>query len=140
MEISDSARYEHSLVEWLSRSEDVSGKEALSESDPLVYSIMLKKFQEKYSKNLLPRQRKIVETALLKGQSSLSRELEEARKESLESLKEFKNNCDNKVLLEKIERVINNIQNFKSTDDTTNLSRTLQLLELVSELKESDNE
>ena len=140
MEISETAKYEYNLVEWLSRSE--SNKEELdkSSSDPLVYNIMLKKFQEKYSKNLLPSQRKIVETSLLKGQNSLNRELEIARRESLESLQEFKSTCNNKILLEKIEKVVSNIENFKTSDDATNLRRTLQLLELVSELKESDNE
>lgn len=139
LEINQLASYEHSLVEWLSRKEVVQEQKE-ENYDPLVYRIMLKKFQEKYSKTLLPNQRKIVETALVKGPSSMDKELENARKEALDSLVEFKNNCDNQVLLEKIEKVIDNINNFKTSDNTTNLSRTLQLLELVSELKEKENE
>lgn len=139
LEIDESAKYEHSLVEWLSRSDDSKNLEESAEHDPLVFKIMVKKFQEKYSNDLLSNQKKIVEMSLVKDRNSMERELEKARKESMDSLVEFKKNCKNDFLLEKIDRVIKNIDGFKPTDEKTNLSRTLQLLELVSELKEDSD-
>jgi hypothetical protein len=139
LEIDESARYEHSLVEWLSRQNVKEPESKAVEHDPLVFKIMLKKFQEKYSSNLLPNQKKIVEMSLVKDKISMERELEKARKESLDSLIEFKKTCKNNFLLEKIDRVIKNIENFRSSDEKTNLSRTLQLLELVSEMKEDSD-
>ena len=138
LEITELAKYEHNLCEWLARSPE---PEVKNESvDPLAYRLMLKKFQEKYGKNLLPSQKKVVENALIKGKGSMSNELNSAQEEAVNSLKEFKKTCENRFLLEKIDRVIENVENFKSESDEKKLSRTLQLLELVSELRGGDND
>lgn len=139
LEIHESANYEHILVEWLSRKSEKNDVEQIQEHDPLVFRIMLKKFQEKYSKDLLPNQRKIVEMSLIKDKNAMNKELETVRKESLDSLVEFKKNCKNEVLMEKMDRVIKNIESFGNIDEKTNFSRTLQLLELVAELREESD-
>jgi len=139
LEIHEIAKFESQLQEWISRV-PVENLDENKKNDPLVYKIMLKKFQEKYGKELLSSQKKIVHASLTKESKSLVKELEAARKESLESLIEFKSNCQNDILLEKIDRVIKNIEEFKITDDTENLSKTLQLLELASELKGKEHE
>ena len=138
LEINESAKYELQLIDWLARKE--IQESAHEEQDPLVYKMMFKKFQEKYGKTLLPSQRKIVHSALTKESKSLTKELEESRKEAMSTLIEFKNSCKNEVLLEKIDRVIKNIEGFNEVDESTNLSRTLQLLELISEIKGEDDE
>ena len=139
LEIHETAKYESSLIEWISRKKE-QVQEAAVEHDPLVYKIMLKKFKEKYGNTLLPEQRSVVEASLTKDSKSMLRELDFARQSALISLKEFKANCQNSVLLEKIDTVVQNIENFESVDEGTNLSRTLQLLELVSELKGENDE
>ncbi len=138
LEITESAKFEHNLTGWLARQpEPELQQEAV---DPLVYKIMLKKFQEKYGNELLPAQKRVVENALVKGVGSLTNELNIAQKEAVRSLREFKKNCDNRVLLEKIDRVIENVETFSIETDEKKLSRTLQLIELVSELKGGENE
>lgn len=141
LEISDTAKYEHSLIEWLSRNEETAKDQRDDKgSDPLVFKVMLKKFQEKYTNNLMPNQKRIVESALLRGPESLIKELEIAKKEAKDSLVEFRSTCNNKILLEKIDRVISNIENFKISTDEKELTKTFQLLELVSELKGGEND
>lgn len=138
LEITELAKYEHNLCEWLTRLPESEVKnEAI---DPLAYKLMLQKFQEKYGKNLLPSQKRVVENALVKGKGSMSNELNAAQEEAVNSLKEFKKTCNNKILLEKIDGVISYVENFKTESEETKLSRTLQLLELVSELKGAENE
>ena len=140
LEISESAKYEHSLVEWLSRKNEQKVNVVNEGHDPLVFKVMLKKFQEKYTKSLLPEQKKIVETALTKDPDALLKQVEIAKNDARTSLVEFKKKCDNGILLEKIEKVIKNIDEFKVTTEEKNLAKTLQLLELVSELKGGDND
>lgn len=139
LEITESAKFESSLIEWISRKSVIS-EQSEAKQDPLIYKVMIKKFQEKYGKNLLPSQKKIVETFLTKGSKSLEKELEFAKKDSLESLKEFKKNCENKFLLEKIDRVVQNIEKFPALNEEESVKRTLKLLELVSELKGDNDE
>lgn len=138
MEITESAKYEHHLVEWLARAPEVEVKQ--ESIDPLAYRIMLKKFQEKYGKELLPAQKRVVENALIKGKGSMTNELNAAQDEAVKSLKEFKKSCDNKILLEKIDRVIENVETYKTENDDIKLNRTLQLIELVTELKGGEDE
>lgn len=136
LEITESAKYEHNLVEWIARTPDAEVKQEVV--DPLAYKMMLKKFQEKYGKQLLPAQRRVVEKALVKGRGSMNNELNAAQTEAVNSLREFKKNCKNEILLEKIDRVIENVESFKTENEDKKLSRTLQLIELVSELKGVD--
>jgi hypothetical protein len=139
LEINEIARFESNLLEWISR-KSIEKLDEGQKHDPLVYKIMLKKFQEKYGKSLLSSQKQIVQSSLTKESRMLVKELEAARKESLESLLEFKKSCNNDTLLEKIDKVIKNIEDFKTTNESADLSKTLQLLELVSELKGKDDE
>lgn len=139
MEIGTVAKYEHTLTEWVARKkEQPEVKE--STGDPLVYKLMLQNFQKKYSKELLPTQKMVIESAMLKDPATLSKELAAARDEALRTLQEFKKTCNNAVLMEKIDRVIESVSDFKPTTEESNVSKTLQLLELVSELKGNDNE
>lgn len=138
LEITESAKYEHNLAEWISRQPE---KEVQQEAvDPLAYRLMLKKFQEKYGKELLPAQKRVVENALIKGKGSMTNELNAAQEEAVKSLREFKKTCENRILLEKIDRVIESVETFKAENDDKKLNRTLQLIELVTELKGGDNE
>ena len=138
LEITESAKYEQNLCEWISRQAEPELKQ--EPTDPLVYRIMLKKFQEKYGKELLPAQKRVVENALIKGRGSMTNELNAAQEEAVKSLKEFKKICNNKFLLEKIDRVIESVENFSSESEEKKLSRTLQLIELVSEIKGGEDE
>ena len=138
LEITESAKYEHSLVEWLARNPEPEIKQ--ESVDPLTYRIMLKKFQEKYGKELLPAQKRVVENALIKGKGSMTNELNAAQEEAVKSLREFKKTCNNRVLLEKIDSVIENVETYKTENDDKKLNRTLQLIELVTELKGGEDE
>lgn len=139
LNINESAIFESQLISWVSRKVIKESDENIK-NDPLVYKIMMKKFQEKYGNTLLDSQKKIVQSSLTKESKILVKELESARKDSLLSLLEFKQSCKNSYLLEKIDNVIKNIEDFKPTDEAANLSKTLQLLELVSELKGKNDE
>jgi hypothetical protein len=138
LEITDAAKFESNLCEWLSRKPESEIKQETI--DPLVYRMMLKKFQEKYNSGLLPDQKKVVESVLLKGKGSLASEFDVVQKEAVKTLKMFKKTCENKVLLEKIGDVIERVENFKTDNDEKRLSMTLHLIELVTELKGGDNE
>ena len=138
LEITESAKYEHNLCEWISRTQDPEIKQ--EKTDPLAYRLMLKKFQEKYGKELLPAQKRVVENALIKGKGSMTNELNAAQDEAVKSLKEFKKTCDNRILLEKIDKVIESVETFKAETNDKKLNRTLQLIELVTELRGGDDE
>ena len=138
MEITESVKYEHHLVEWLARTPEIELKQEVV--DPLAYRLMLKKFQEKYGKELLPAQKRVVENALIKGKGSMTNELNAAQEEAVKSLREFKKSCGNKILLEKIDYVIENVETYKAESDDMKLNRTLQLIELVTELKGGEDE
>ena len=138
MEITETVKYEQSLVEWLSRSPGVEIKQEAV--DPLVYRLMLQKFQEKYGKSLLPEQKRVIEVALVKGRGALANELSAVQASAVGSLQAFKKSCSNSVLLEKIDRVISGVESIAAEGEDRRLERTLQLVELVSELKGEENE
>jgi len=128
------ATYEENLVNWLSRSVAPINEEKM-QSDPLVRKLMLQKFEEKYRNHLSGEQKNILEAAVLDDDDNFAKTIRSIKERALKSIQTFKNGCDNKVLLEKIDGVrvrIEELQEVKS-DDT--VARTLHLVKLLEEIE-----
>jgi len=140
LDIGAVAKYEHGLTEWLSREKLNESAEPTASSDPLVQKIMMQSFKTKYSEKLLPSQKSIVEAVMLRDSATLRKELEKARLTVLRSLKEYQQNCESGALLEKVEKAVQAIENFEPQNENTDVGRTMQLLELVAEIKGENDE
>jgi hypothetical protein len=106
---------------------------------------MTQKFNEKYGKLLGKEQRDIIREYTFSGDHDLSRQyhskLLRIKNDTLNELRFFSSKCDNRILNEKIDTVIDRINDLNlATITDEKVSRFLTLSKLKSELMESIDE
>lgn len=139
------AKYENEVINWL-LSEDVHtnvDSYQKDDIDTLTLRIMNEKFNQKYGKKLNKEQREIVKCYVFSHEDEGGLFLKEyvfLKENILNELKEFVSVCDNEVLNEKIDKVIENITNLelKKLDDVT-VSKLLTISKLKEELLENQS-
>jgi len=139
--LKSSVEKEQKILNWLLR-EDKDKKPILknneSDSNSLVVGLMTEKINKKYS-NFSKAQKEIIQNYALYGGSDERKFLQylsEKKQETLKEVNTYKRNCENKVLLEKIDDVYNNIKIVdvsKISDES--IVKFLTITELLKELK-----
>ena len=125
LDLTEKAKYEESVVEWLSR--EVTGKKIEeAKSDPLVQRLMYQKFEEKY--------KAVLQSSILGSDEEFIAIIKETKKSALSSLAKFEKTCDNKLLRENISSVVDRVRNLpeQKTDDV--VAKTLHLIHLIEEM------
>ncbi len=136
VELTQRAQYEEQLVEWLARPTSVVVEESV-ESDPLIRKLMFQKFEMKYKDHLSPAQKNILEAAVLDDENFAST-VKSIKERAIKTIRTFKNTCDNKILLEKIDGVRARIEALEETKSDSTVAKTLHLVQLLEEMEIKD--
>ena len=112
-------------------------QESNQEVNSLVVKIMQDKFHKKYKPILSERQSKIIESYVFGNSNELKILLSEVKNEVIEKTRDFKRNCDNRILLEKSGEVVENLSSLDDTKiDDDNISKFLLACKLCEQLEE----
>ena len=131
--------YEKMIIESLvSEKQDKVINDDLEQSDKLVFKIMAEKINKKYNKKLSNEQKDIIKHyAIYQGSPELMQDyLSEVKQKTLRQLKEYQESLNNQVLLTKIDRVYDNVENLSIVDvSEDNIKKFLTITSLKEELK-----
>ena len=106
------------------------------EIDRLTVKIMREKFNKKYKSFLNEEQINIIKSYIF-HEEDISKKLSSIKENSIKELSLYKNRCTNDILLEKIDRIIENVKNLnESTINDDNVSKFLLLSKLKNEIKD----
>tara|TARA_R110001583_G_scaffold27302_1_gene97701 strand:- start:11895 stop:12752 length:858 start_codon:yes stop_codon:yes gene_type:complete len=147
-DLSKTVQYESRIVEHLlcekNKKEDLAEIEN-KDVDALVVKIMTEKINKKYAGKLNTDQRDLLRDYVFflseEKEVDILNRLSEVKEKTLNDLDEYKRSTDNKVILEKIDIIIEKIQSEKieEVNDQT-ISRFMTVSQLKNELKEALNE
>lgn len=113
-------------------------EEKTPDIDPLVVKIMVEKFNEKYSKTMSPLQQQIIKSYIFSDNEpeNFIKLVESVQKSALKSLVNYKVDCDNHIVLSKIDQVYNQIKEVKADDiSDDNLAKFLKIVDLTEEIR-----
>jgi len=132
--------YESKLFERLSSNNDKNEEFLSLTFDPLTHSLMKEKFNKKYTNILSESQAKIISNYYNLEEDEIIKEFEEIKKECLSTLRNYKENCDNKIILEKYDSVYSKVKNF-NTDNTNqdSLKKVLHMSKLIEDVGDSND-
>jgi hypothetical protein len=131
--------YEKMIIESLvaTKSDKVINND-LEYSDKLVFKIMAEKINKKYNQKLSNEQKDIIKHyAIYQDSPNLMQNyLSEVKQKTLSQLKDYQEGLNNQVLLTKIDRVYDNVENLSVTDiSESNIKKFLTITSLKEELK-----
>ena len=133
------AEYETKVYEMLLKEKkDLNLKDQSNQSiNKLTVKLMLEKFNKKYNQFLNEEQVKIIKNYVFFTNEEMNSYLEGLKVSTIAELHRYRKKCDNEVLLEKIEKVIENI-NFlnESTTEDDSIAKFLLISKLKEEIKE----
>ena len=131
--------YEKMIIESLvAKKENKVISNDLEHSDKLVFKIMAEKINKKYNQKLSNEQKDIIKHYAIYQDSPelMQNYLNEVKQRTLGQLKEYQGNLDNQVLLAKIDRVYENVDNLSITDiSENNIKKFLTITSLKEELR-----
>lgn len=136
--------YEKLVVEHLVKEKEVIqliGED--SRSDKLVFKILSEKINKKYGINLNSEQKDIIRNYAVYADdpNSLKVYLNNLKKKTVKTLENLRETTDNRVLLSKIDVVVENVSNLSSQDvNDETIKKFLTLSNLKYEITRSDNE
>jgi len=114
--------------------------ESNSSVNRLTVRLMLEKFNKKYNVFLNEEQTKIIKNYVFFTDEEMNSYLEGLKVTTIAELHKYRKKCENQVLLEKIDKVIENItflNESKAEDDS--IAKFLLISKLKEEIKETDN-
>ena len=139
--------FEKKAIDWLvtekseERIEDVQNVVEQSQSDKLVFNLMTKKLNEKYS-HMSQDQKEIIKNYAFYNESNkekLVEYLENKKSQTLKSLEAFRNTNTNKIVNGKIDEVSSRIKNLNTSDvSDSSIVKFLTLTNLVSEINSEE--
>ncbi len=139
--------YEGKVAEWLLKEKTTKQDvEVNSDIDALVVKIMTEKLNKKYGGKLSLEQASLMNTYALRlddqNEDRLRESLNEVRDKTIDALGSFKDACENDVLLEKFDNVLDKINkiNLEEKIDDDTIFKLLTICELKNQLKEALNE
>ena len=145
-DISRAVMYESKIHEWLmseKNTEEIE-KQKTSDVNKLTVKLMTEKFNSKYTTELLPGQKKIVQDYVFSitqdNDDKIKTSLTSIKKRCTREMKEFSRQCNNSILNEKIDKVqvlLEGLDPQVVSDET--ISRFLLVDRLVSELEEKES-
>ena len=138
LDIVEKAKYEESLVEWLSRPLDQKPLEEKIQADPLVRKLMLQKFEQRYAGKFSKEQKSILETSIIGTDEDFVKIVRETKEKALRSLDKFQQKCDNSILREELGGVRKKVESLREEKSDEVVAKTLHLIHLIEEM-ENDN-
>tara|TARA_Y100000310_G_scaffold341011_1_gene438759 strand:- start:913 stop:1773 length:861 start_codon:yes stop_codon:yes gene_type:complete len=134
-------KFENGVCKWLLQEDNAKSYSVIDHgesSDPLTYKIFFQKFNQKYGGILNDKQVKILNAYALNSSNknnSLANQLKILQEDVLDDLNEYIRSCNNDILVEKYEGVINKILTFEADDINERvISRALMLAGLQYEI------
>lgn len=131
--------YEKLIIESLVKEKPVDIiNHDVEKSDKLVFKIMAEKINKKYNKTLTNEQKDIIKHYAIyqDNPEKIKLYLAEVKNKTMDYLKEYQNNLNNQVLLSKIDRVYENVDNLNESDiSEENIKKFLTITNLKEELK-----
>ena len=130
--------YELFLERHLTRAAEPESLDKAENADPLIFNVMIEKFNKKYARDLSDQQRSLLESHLSGDVDSVESKAKLIKIEALKSASRFFEECDNSVLNSKKENLFEKINQYVpgSTDEA--VARGLMLSDLIKELEEKD--
>lgn len=130
-----STEYEIKLHEHLTSKEIITEVKVIPKVDKLTYNIMKEMFNKKYIKQFSHEQQDLVYLFINEDEDKISKSFFQIKDSTVKRINEYFVNCNNNVLLEKKEKIINKI-NKLSVDvvDKSNIEKYLTVLKLKDEL------
>jgi len=135
------ADYEDKISSWLTSEKEKINlfEDGQPQVDDLVIKIMMEKLNKKFNHALSVDQKEIVQQFVFNGEDKngvLRERLEQLKSRTLSSLHSYTDNCDNQILIEKIDDVKNRIskETLEVIDEST-IKRFLVLSQLKNELE-----
>ena len=138
LDITEKAKYEETLVEWLSRPIDQKQISERVQADPLVRKLMMQKFEKRYSGKFSKDQKSVLEASIIGTEEDFVKIVKETKSKALRSLEKFQKQCDNAVLKEELTAVKKKVEFLKEEKSDEVVARTLHLIHLIEEM-ENDN-
>jgi len=131
--------FESKLQKWLMTEEEQANIQQINSYDPLVTKIMKEKYEKKYNNILNGEQKNIIDIFMnLENNTEevLIKKLMVLKENTLSSVKKFKKECNNQILLENIDNVIYKINALDcETINEKNIEKFLYISKLIEEIK-----
>lgn len=129
-------KYEIVLEQHLSRGADDTTLTKRENADPLVFNLMIEKFNKKYSQKLSAQQIDLLKSQLMGDVHEVTRKSKLIQLEAKTSVNRFYGNCDNDVLNEKRDSLLEKINDYTPDNTDESVSKALMLSDLIKELEE----
>jgi len=139
-DIDSQAIYEAKPQNWLLQEKRASDMKDLKtqDVDNLTVSIMTKKFNESFTKELLPEQASLLQDYVFSigKEENISEVFQERKNSCLQELKNYSLTCDSDIVKSKISLVTEKVENLPTSNiDDEIVSRYLTVMKLSSELR-----
>jgi len=131
------AIFENSLIQkmLLKKIDDVIAHDLNEQCDPLVRKLMFQKFNEKYKNSMSEAQRSVLECAILGSDEDFKNHMISIKENALCALQKLKSDSDNETILENIENISKKISLLNESKNDESISKTLQVMQLISEIE-----
>ena len=130
-----STEYEIKLHNHLTEPEVLTENKVIPKVDKLTYNIMREMFNKKYNSQLSQDQQKIIALLISEEEDKLVENFHQIKKDTVRNINNYFLNCSNNILLEKKEKIINNITNLSETSvNKDNVEKYLTVLKLKDEI------
>jgi len=127
--------YEIKLHNHLTESKVLTENKVIPKVDKLTYNIMREMFDKKYNSQLSQDQQKIIALFISEEEDKLVENFHQIKKDTVRNINNYFLNCSNNILLEKKEKIINNITNLSETSvNKDNVEKYLTVLKLKDEI------
>jgi hypothetical protein len=127
--------YEIKLHENLTKKEVIVENKQIQSVDPLTYNLMREMFSKKYDSLLDNNQKNILSLFISDKDSELSDVLSETKTSCLSEINHYFKQCNNNILLEKKNIVLNRINSLKYEDvSKNNIEKFLTIIKLKNEI------
>lgn len=127
--------YEIKLHENLTKKEVIVENKQIQSVDALTYNLMREMFSKKYDSLLDDNQKNVLSLFISDKDAELSDVLSETKSSCLSEINHYFNQCDNNILLEKKNIVLNRINSLKYEDvSKNNIEKFLTIIKLKNEI------
>jgi hypothetical protein len=127
--------YEIKLHESLTKKEVIQETKVIPRVDALTFKVMRELFDKKYSSTLNGMQKKLIEAFIKDEEENMSSLYTEVKENTISDLNKYITECSNNILIEKYQKVKDNLQNLDENDmSKENLERFLTVSQLREEV------
>ena len=129
-------KYEVVLESHLARKEIKMEMEPSDNADPLIFNIMIEKFNKKYGDKLTDQQSDLLKSRLFGDNAAVIKKSDLIKLEAKSAVQRFYKDCDNGVLNEKRDHLLSRISEYTPDSTDESISRALMLSDLIKELED----